>query len=722
MLENITRHLEMGKTRMQATLDGSKEIAFTIVSMTISLAAVFIPVLFMGGVLGRLLHEFAVTIMAAILVSGFVSLSLTPLLCSRMLQPEHTVKHGRLYLALESAFEALRRGYEVTLRATLAFPKVCIAVFFGITLVTAWLFDSMPKGFLPSEDTGQLFAFTEASQDISFDAMYELQQQAAAIIRTDPAVESTMAFMGVSGSSQSINLGRILIPLKARGERPTADEVMARLRPKVQSIPGIKVYLQNFPSIRLGGRLTKSQYQFTLYGADAGDLYRWAPIIEEKIRELPGFLDVTSDLQLRNRQVLVDIDRDRAAALGVSPRQIEDALYSAYGARQISTIFTPTNEYNVVLEVLPEEQLDPEALAALHVRSSAGALVPLGAVATLKPSVGPLTISHLGQLPAVTISFNLNPGIALGQGIAAIGKLMGELRTPATLNSSFQGSAQAFQASLAGMGMLLILAVFVIYLILGILYESFWHPVTILSGLPTAGLGALLTLKAFNLELDMYGFVGLVMLIGIVKKNAIMMIDFAIERATQHGMSAGGGDPRGRAVALPSDHDDDDGRADGHAAHRARPRRGRRGAAAARSRRRRRPAVLADPDALPHARRVRVSRTLPGLDRVASRRAARGAGDLIGAGSRRPPRWRQGEPRSYSAGGKLHAQPADRVRQDRGRTSWATPSSTCSTSHGFREPGTTSSPTCRRHRRRCCIPARCNPSDRTTSHRCSRCR
>ncbi len=535
MLENITRHLEMGKTRMQATLDGSKEIAFTIVSMTISLAAVFIPVLFMGGVLGRLLHEFAVTIMAAILVSGFVSLSLTPLLCSRMLQPEHTVKHGRLYLALESAFEALRRGYEVTLRATLAFPKVCIAVFFGITLVTAWLFDSMPKGFLPSEDTGQLFAFTEASQDISFDAMYELQQQAAAIIRTDPAVESTMAFMGVSGSSQSINLGRILIPLKARGERPTADEVMARLRPKVQSIPGIKVYLQNFPSIRLGGRLTKSQYQFTLYGADAGDLYRWAPIIEEKIRELPGFLDVTSDLQLRNRQVLVDIDRDRAAALGVSPRQIEDALYSAYGARQISTIFTPTNEYNVVLEVLPEEQLDPEALAALHVRSSAGALVPLGAVATLKPSVGPLTISHLGQLPAVTISFNLKPGIALGQGIAAIGKLMGELSTPATLNSSFQGSAQAFQASLAGMGMLLILAVFVIYLILGILYESFWHPVTILSGLPTAGLGALLTLKAFNLELDMYGFVGLVMLIGIVKKNAIMMIDFAIEARRSDG-------------------------------------------------------------------------------------------------------------------------------------------------------------------------------------------
>jgi HAE1 family hydrophobic/amphiphilic exporter-1 len=502
--------------------------------MTISLAAVFIPVLFMGGVLGRLLHEFAVTIIAAILVSGFVSLSLTPLLCSRMLRSTHGVRHGRLYLALERVFDSARGAYDRTLRVTLAFPRICMLAFLGITLFTAWLFTSMPKGFLPSEDVGQLFAFTEAAQDVSFDAMFELHQQAAAIIRTDPAVDATMAFMGVGGSSQSINLGRMLIRLKDRHERPSADEVMQRLRPKLQSIPGVKVYLQNLPTIRLGGFLTKSQYQFTLQDADADELYKWAPLIEEKIRALPGFMDVTSDLQIRNPQIVLDIDRDKAAALGVTADQIENALYSAYGPRQVSNIFTPTNQYWVLIEVQPKYQLDAAALSQLYVRSSSGSLVPLAAVATMKPAVGPLVISHLGQLPAVTISFNLKPGIALGQAIEDINKLMVEQRAPTTLNTSFQGSAQAFQSSLSGMGVLLILAVFVIYLILGILYESFIHPLTILSGLPTAGLGALLSLKLFHMELDMFGFVGLVMLIGIVKKNAIMMIDFAIE-ARRHG-------------------------------------------------------------------------------------------------------------------------------------------------------------------------------------------
>ncbi len=534
MLENIMRHVEKGKSRMQATLEGSREIAFTIVSMTISLAAVFIPVLFMGGVLGRLLHEFAVTIIAAILVSGFVSLSLTPLLCSRMLRSTHDVQHGRVYLALERVFDGARSAYDRTLRVTLAFPRICMLAFLGITVLTGWLFTSMPKGFLPSEDVGQLFAFTEAAQDVSFDAMFELHQQAAAIIRTDPAVDATMAFMGVGGSSQSINLGRMLIRLKDRHERPSADEVMQRLRPKLQSIPGVKVYLQNLPTIRLGGFLTKSQYQFTLQDADADELYKWAPLIEEKIRALPGFMDVTSDLQIRNPQIVLDIDRDKAAALGVTADQIENALYSAYGPRQVSNIFTPTNQYWVLIEVQPRYQLDATALSQLYVRSSSGSLVPLAAVATMKPAVGPLVISHLGQLPAVTISFNLKPGIALGQAIESINKLMVEQRAPTTLNTSFQGSAQAFQSSLSGMGVLLILAVFVIYLILGILYESFIHPLTILSGLPTAGLGALLSLKLFHMELDMFGFVGLVMLIGIVKKNAIMMIDFAIE-ARRHG-------------------------------------------------------------------------------------------------------------------------------------------------------------------------------------------
>jgi HAE1 family hydrophobic/amphiphilic exporter-1 len=413
-----------------------------------------------------------------------------------------------------------------------------MAIFLSITLFTGCLFYVMPKGFLPSEDVGQLFAFTEAGQDISFNAMYELQQQAAAIVRTDPAVDGTMAFIGASGSSQTMNLGRILIRLKPRHERPSADEVMQRLRPRLQSIPGIKVYLQNLPTIRLGGMLTKSQYQFTLQESDADQLYHWAPIIEEKIRGLPGFQDVTSDLQIKNPQVVLDIDRDKASALGVTAQQIENALYDAYGQRQVSTIYTPTNEYWVILELLPKYQLDPSALSLLYIRSSTGNLVPLGAVAKMTPAVGPLIVSHLGQLPAVTISFNLKPGVALGQGIAAVNKLMAELRAPATLNTSFQGSAQAFQSSLSGMGMLLILAVFVIYLILGILYESFIHPLTILSGLPTAGLGALLTLMLFHMELDMYGFVGLVMLIGIVKKNAIMMIDFALAAQRKDGRPA----------------------------------------------------------------------------------------------------------------------------------------------------------------------------------------
>ncbi|MBI1397013.1 MAG: MMPL family transporter [Betaproteobacteria bacterium] len=538
MLENITRHLEMGKSRLQATLEGSREISFTIVSMTVSLAAVFIPVLFMRGVLGGLLHEFAVTIIAAILVSGFVSLTLTPMLCGRMLRPSASVRHGRLYHALEKVFDGMRAGYDWSLRGTLAFPKTCLAAFVGLTVLAGYLLATMPKGFLPSEDVGQLFAFTEAAQDISFDAMYKLHQEAAALVRTDPAVDATMAFMGVGGSSQSLNLGRILIRLKPRDERPGADEVMKRLRPKLQSIPGIKVYLQNLPSIRLSGHLTKSQYEFTLQDADTDELYKWTPVIEERMRGLPGFQDVTTDLQIRNPQVLLDIDRDKSASLGVTPGQIENALYSAYGSRQASTIFTPANQYWVILELLPRFQLDPAALSLLHVRSSTGALVPLSALGTMKPTVGPLVISHLGQLPSVTVSFNLAPGMALSQGVAAVRELMSDLRAPPTLNATFQGSAQAFESSLRGMGLLLLIAVFVIYLVLGILYESFVHPLTILSGLPAAGLGALVSLKLFGLDLDMFGFVGLVMLIGIVKKNAIMMIDFAIEARRRAGRSA----------------------------------------------------------------------------------------------------------------------------------------------------------------------------------------
>ena len=529
MLENIARHLELGASPMQATLEGSRQVAFTILSMTLSLAAVFIPVLFMGGVLGRLLHEFAVTIISAILVSGFVSLSLTPMLCSRWLRSERGERHGRLYRAAETAFDAMRDAYDRTLKLTLAFPGSTMAVFAIVTAATGYLFVSMPKGFLPSEDVGSLFGFTETAQDVSFDSMYRTAQDVAKIIGADPYVDATMSFIGVGGSSQQMNVGRIFIRLKPRSQRPHADQVIQELRPKLAVLPGVKVYLQNLPTIRLGGVITKSQFQFTMMDADLDELYHWAPIMEERIRAIPGFQDVNTDLQIRNPQVNVEIDREKASALGVTAQQVEGALYDAFGARQVSTIYTPTNEYWVILELEPQYQLDPSALSMLYVRSSSGTLVPLGSVARITSSVGPLMITHLGQLPAVNISFNLKPGVALSQAVAQVNKVIQELRLPATLNTSFQGTAQAFQSSLSNMGWLLLMAVFVIYLILGILYESFIHPVTILSGLPTAGFGALVTLKLFGYELDMYGFVGLIMLIGIVKKNAIMMIDFAIE-------------------------------------------------------------------------------------------------------------------------------------------------------------------------------------------------
>ena len=527
MLENISRHMEMGKSRMQATLDGGKEVGFTILSMTLSLTCVFIPVLFMGGVLGRLLHEFAVTIMVAVLVSGFVSLSLTPMLCSRMLQGEQS--HGRLYRISEAFFEAWKNLYDKSLRFVLRHRRITMLVFVAITATTYWLFTITPMGFLPSEDTGQLFAFTEAAQDISFDAMAEKQRAVARIIQTDPNIEAQMAFIGLSSNSQQLNLGRILIRLKPRNQRLGADAIIQEMRPKVAAIPGMKVYLQNLPVIRIGGALTKAQYQYTMQDTDTETLFHWAPILEDKLRQLPGFQDVNSDLQITYPRVRVEIDRNKAAALAITPEQIESALFSAFGSRQVSTIYTPSNEYWVIMELEPKYQLDPSALSLLYVRASSGALVPLNSVATLSRGVGPLLIAHSGQLPAVTLSFNLKPGVSLSDATKTIEAAKAELRMPASVTTNFRGSAQAFQSSLTGMGLLIAMAIFVIYLVLGILYESYLHPITILSGLPTAGLGALLTLLLFKVELNMYGFVGLIMLIGIVKKNAIMMIDFAIE-------------------------------------------------------------------------------------------------------------------------------------------------------------------------------------------------
>ena len=536
MLENISRHIEMGKSVWQATLDGSREIAFTIVSMTISLAAVFIPVLFMGGILGRLLHEFAVTIIAAVLISGVVSLTLTPMMCSRILKPhDPDQKHGRVYNLFEKAFDSLRDLYDFTLRWTLRHQRTVMIAFLAICVVTGVLFARAPKGFLPSEDSGQLFCFVEGPQDASFEAMVGLQRQVAEIIRNDPNVDAVMSFVGQGGGNSSLNVGRITITLKPFNQRKPADEVVRGLRPKLANLVGVRVFLQNVPAIRIGGQVTRSPYQFVLQSSSTEQLYQWAPRIEQKLRSLPGLVDVSSDLQIARPQVTVEIDRAKASAMGVSAQQVEMALNNAYGSKQVSTIYTATNQYWVILELDPRFQRDPSALPLLYVRSSTGSLVPLNALAKLTYGVGPLTVTHLGQLPSVTLSFDLRPGIALSQAIEQINGAMREMQAPAGLNTTFSGTAQAFQSSLKGMGMLLLLSVFVIYLVLGILYESFIHPLTILSGLPTAGLGALLTLMAFDIELNMYAFVGIIMLIGIVKKNAIMMIDFALEAQRKDG-------------------------------------------------------------------------------------------------------------------------------------------------------------------------------------------
>jgi len=536
VLENIVRHMEMGQGPWEAALDGSKEIGFTIVSMTLSLAAAFIPVLFMGGILGRLLNEFAVTIAAAILVSGLVSLTLTPMLCSRYLKPPRTERHGRLYLLTERFFDGMLKLYDVTLQAVLRRPRTTLLASGVLLVVTIYLFVVIPKGFLPSEDQGTIFAFTEASQGISFDAMMQHQKAVGAVVGQNPYIKSYFSAIGASRHSPAANTGRIFMQLKPRDQRPHVDEIIKQLRGKVASVPGIKVFPQNLPPIRIGGTLTKSLYQFTLQSPDTQELYRYATLMEKKMQDLPILQDVTSDLLMKNPQVDVIIDRDRAAALGITAHQVEDALYSAYSSRQISTIYAPNNEYKVIVELEPRFQRDPSALPLLYVRSASGQLVPLNVVAKLERTVGPLTVNHSGQLPAVTLSFNLKDGVALGQAVDAVQKLARET-LPATIVTNFQGAAQAFQSSLQGLWILLLMAILVIYLILGILYESFIHPLTILSGLPSAGFGALVTLMLFGMDLNIYAFVGVIMLVGIVKKNAIMMIDFALEAQRNEGKS-----------------------------------------------------------------------------------------------------------------------------------------------------------------------------------------
>ncbi|HEV2116299.1 MAG TPA: efflux RND transporter permease subunit [Terriglobales bacterium] len=562
MLENIVRHMEQGEGVFEAALSGSREIGFTIVSMTLSLAAVFLPVFFMGGILGRLLHEFAVVIISAILVSGVVSLSLTPMLCSRFLRPHLGERHGRTYNAMEGVFDTSLRWYDVSLQWSMRHRITVMVIGLGLLLATAWQFWVIPKGFLPEEDIAEIAGFSEALQGISFDAMKAHQEQLNKIVWADPNTLQFFSSVSDNGTS-GLNIGRMFIHLKDRPLRPYTknafydrldgdygrvpvvgwavhairplfehhmgiSDIMQELQPKLDTVTGVRVYLQNPPSIRIGGQLTKSLYQYTLVSPQTDQLYKYAQEMATRMKTLPGLQDVTTDLQIKNPQANVVIDRDKASALGVTPQQIEDALYTAYGQRQISTIYAPNNEYWVIMELEDQYQRDPQMLSELYIRCANGQLVSLSTVAKLVTNLGPLTVNHMGQLPSVTISFNLQPGVAIGDAVNEISRLAADT-LPITISTSFQGSAQAFQQSLSGLGMLLGMAILVIYIVLGILYESFIHPLTILSGLPAAAFGALLTLMAFHMQLDLFGFVGIIMLIGIVKKNAIMVVDFALE-------------------------------------------------------------------------------------------------------------------------------------------------------------------------------------------------
>src|SRR5438128_3376044 len=606
MLENIVRRMEEGEGAMEAALKGSREIGFTIVSMTVSLVAVFIPVLFLSGILGRLFREFAITISVAILVSGFVSLSLTPMLCSRILKafghqkpdegeapavaggPEDAgkdarapvaVKHGKFWEATERGYEWLVGGYRWTLQVALENRGLTLAICGVLFLVTIALFYVIPKGFIPNDDTSQIVGYTEAAEGISFTEMSRHQEQIVDLIRQDTNVVGVLSTVGQSDVSAASNSGNILIILKPVNQRKKdVETIIDDLRPKLGSVPGERIYLQNPPLVQVGGQVTKSPYQLTLQGPDRDELYSKADELLKKLNALPQLLDVTSDIQTKNPQLNVDIDRDKASAVGVTAQQIDDALNEAYGTRQISTIYATSNEYQVIMEVKPEFQQDASALGKLYIHSTAapstasqvnqvqnvlaqqptaivnsqqtpvggttpgqttttGRLVPLSTVATFSRGIGPLLVNHLSQLPSATISFNLREGVSLSAATDQV-QALAKQTLPGTITTSFQGTAQIFQSSLQNLTLLLLVAVLVIYLVLGILYESFIHPFTILSGLPSAGLGALLTLLVFGRELDVYAFVGLIMLIGIVEKNAIMMIDFALTSQREDGKPA----------------------------------------------------------------------------------------------------------------------------------------------------------------------------------------
>jgi HAE1 family hydrophobic/amphiphilic exporter-1 len=538
MLENIVRHIEMGERPLIAALRGSAEIGFTIVSMTLSLAAVFIPVLFMGGILGRLFKEFSVTICAAILISGVVSVTLTPMLCSRFLRTSHAGKHGWFYNVTEKFFEGMLRVYDWSLQGALRMRPLVMATFVVVLGATLYMFAKIPKGFIPDQDTDQLQVYTEAAQGTSYYQMLDYEKRVADMVASDPNVDALMASIGGTTATNlgGPNYGSLVIHLKPRSERKLGvNELIRKLRPELAGHEGMKAYLQNPPTIQIGGKVTKSVYQFSMQSPDKEELYASANKLAEAMEQIPGLEDVTSDVAVTTPQVTLTIDRDKAAAMGVNASQIENALYDAYGQRWVSTIYGSANEYKVLLELLPRYQADPNALSMLYFKNTNGRLIPLDTVGHVVSETGPQTINHYGELPAATVSFNLQPGAALGDMVSRIQDLATQI-LPATVSTQFQGAAKSFQSSLGNLWVLLIIAVMVVYIVLGILYESYIHPLTILSGLPSAGFGALLTLVLFHIDLNIYAFVGLIMLIGIVEKNAIMQIDFALEAEREQNL------------------------------------------------------------------------------------------------------------------------------------------------------------------------------------------
>jgi HAE1 family hydrophobic/amphiphilic exporter-1 len=538
MLENIVRHIEHGMKPYEAALKGAREIGFTIISITFSLIAVFIPVLLMGGIVGRVFREFAVTISVAIVVSGFVSLTLTPMLCARVLKAHDPDKKEHFILRLfERMFAAWLRAYEWALDWVLARKALMLIVTLATLGGTVYLYMIVPKGFFPQEDTGFLIGVTEAATDTSFEAMSIRQKALVDVLKSDPAVDYINSTVGSGGPNPTANYGRLFIGLKPQGERDGAAKVIGRLRLKATQIPGMQAFFQSIQNLNIGGRISKSQYQYVLQSGDTESLYRLAPEMREKIAKVPGLVDVTTDLYIKNPQMTVDIDREKAAVYGITVDQVRNQLYNAFGSRQVGTIYMPTNDYQIILEAQPQFRIDPSDLSKLYMKTGNNQTIPLDAVAKLVPTVGPLQINHQGQQPAVTISFNLLPGYSLGYAVDQITALEQASNLPVTIFTGFSGTAQVFQDSLRGQGVLILAAVFAAFVILGILYESFIHPITIISGLPSAGIGAILTLMLFNMELSVIAMIGIVMLVGIVKKNAIMMVDFALERR-RVGLSA----------------------------------------------------------------------------------------------------------------------------------------------------------------------------------------